>query len=234
MSWKELRTSVKNCPFTDCLRNNKAKLPILFDRMGNHSPEIKFLVVSQEPGASLKNKYSSSKEIEEFLISECVSKCTPKNKVGLPYKVREIFNKSFNLTTDEIYWTHALKCVPGTDRDISKQWEKCSYFCVEYFKNELNLIPSKKLAIIIFGNYALALCRHVLEDKQLNHTEGIIKYIKTTDPKKRFSFGEKEISLFPFIHPAHREQVLKQHDKNNKVKKSVWFLLAGFVIILLV
>ena len=54
MSWEELRTSVKNCPFTDCLRNNKEKLPILFDRKEESLSKIRFLVVSQDPGSSLK------------------------------------------------------------------------------------------------------------------------------------------------------------------------------------
>ena len=68
ITWKELRTSVKNCQFTECYRNNNKKLPILFDRNKNSLSNIKFLVISQEPAAYLRRKYQSSNEIEEFGI----------------------------------------------------------------------------------------------------------------------------------------------------------------------
>jgi uracil-DNA glycosylase len=218
MSWKELRRNVKNCPFTDCPRNNKEKLSILFNREESSLSKINFLVISQEPGYSLKRNsdLTNSEKMEGFLIQECLksgsSGTSPVNKMI------KLFGH-FNPSTDKIYWTHALKCVPmKNDEEIGKIWKECAPYCVKHFKNELNSIPSKKLAIIAFGNYALALCRHVLENKRLDHTKGIMKYIKTADLKERFSFGEKEISLFPFIHPANRERVLKRHDENNEVK----------------
>lgn len=218
MSWKELRTSIKNCTFIDCPRN-KNKSPILFDRNEIFLSEIKFLVVSQEPGFSLrKNCDSSTEAMEKYLIDRCLQLkpigTSPVNKMI------EIFD-NFDLSKDKIYWTHALKCVPAkSDKDINKEWRVCARWCATHFKNELSLIPSKQLAIITIGRYALALCKHVFEDEKLARTGGILlEHIReTSDDGRKFTFDEKEIFLFPFVHPANRERVLKRFDKNDKVK----------------
>ena len=96
MGWEELRTNIKNCPFTDCPKNNKEKLPIFFDRKEGSLSKIKFLVVSQEPGISLKKTHNltNSEEMENFLIKECLnsgpSGTSPVNKMI------EIFEKNLN------------------------------------------------------------------------------------------------------------------------------------------
>jgi len=218
-SWEELRTSVKNCRFTDCPRNNGQKLPILFDRKQDSLSKIKFLVVSQEPGTSLKKTHNliHSEEMENFLINDCLnSQASGTSPVN---KMIEIFG-NFDPSADEIYWNHALKCVPTTrDEDIKKEWAECAPLCANHFKEELRLIPSRGLAIIAFGNYALALCRHVLEDEPLSHTRGIMKHIRSTDVQWNLSLGGKEISFLPFIHPSNCNRVLRQHDKNGEVKR---------------
>ncbi|MEX2723142.1 MAG: hypothetical protein Q6367_004550 [Candidatus Freyarchaeota archaeon] len=180
--------------------------------------KIKFLVASQEPGFSLRKKHNS-KEAEKFLICECLnsepSGTSPINKMV------EIFGKNFDPSKDEIYWTHALKCVPmKSDTEIKNLWKYCAPHCVKHFKNELNLIPPKKLAVIAIGRYALALCRYVLQGEPLLCTEGIIKYIKTTNFEKNFSFfGGKKIFLYAFIHPSKREMVLRKWDKEGEVDR---------------
>jgi len=217
-TWSHLRKTIKNCPYTDCPRNEN-KLPILFGREETSLSKIKIAIVSQDPGASLREKFSCSGEIEEYLVRECASPLLPKNKRGLPYRMRKIFSKSFDLRNDEIYWTHALKCVPKeNDREIGKMWKECAPYCVNHFKNELKLIPSNELVIIAIGNYALALCRYLLEDKPLKRAKGIMEFVRNIDPEKKFTFNEKEISLFPFLHPSHREQVLRRWDKNCEIK----------------
>lgn len=218
MSWEELRKRIKNCPFTDCPRNDKIALlsPILFDRKEDALSKIEFLAVSQDVAVNLR-KLASSESIEESLIGGCLNRERP-IRTSLIYRMRELFGL-FDPSAGKVYWTHALKCLPEKKNDeIEKDWKKSAPCCVEHFKNELKLISSKKLAIIAIGGYALALCRHVLEDAPLSNCMGIMKYIKTADLEKKFSFGEKEISLFPLIHPANREQVLKQYDKNGEVE----------------
>ena len=216
-TWNHLRENVKKCPYTNCPRNEN-KLRIFFERDESSLSKIKIVVVSQDPGASLREEFPNSDKIEEYLIRECTSLPSPKNERGLPYRMRKIFCKNFDLRNDEIYWTHALKCVPKENKDINKEWKKGATYCLNHFKNELNLIPSKKLIIIAFGNYALALCRYLLEDKSLKRAKGIMKFIRKTDPEKKFTFDEKETHLFPFLHPSHREQILKRWDKNCEVK----------------
>jgi len=208
---------VKNCRFSDCPRNQREKLPILFDREKDSLTEIRFLVLSQEPGASLRKTYSNSIDIEKYLIRQCASTPNPW-KVGLPAKIREIFNRKFDPRTGEIYWTHALKCVPRSDQDIKTEWEKCAHLCRCHLIDELGLIPSERLAIITLGNYALAMSRHLFEREPLSDTKGIMKCISTTDPEKEVGFRGKKISLFPFVHPARREAVLELYDKGRIVK----------------
>ena len=223
-NWDELRKSVKKCQFDDCPRH-KDKFKILFDREESSLSKIKFVVVSQEPGYSLKKRkkpFKNSEEVEEFLISECLkekdNKATPINRV------KNIFRKDkFNPTTDEIYWTHALKCIPKeSDKGIHKAWKNCaSLNCVKHFINELKLIPSRKLIVIPMGNYALTLCRHILEeDHPLSKVGGISKYIRTFNVEKIFPFEDKEILLFPFLHPSNRNRNLTDKIKSNEGKFS--------------
>jgi len=223
MNWDELRKSVKNCQFDDCPRY-KDKFKILFDREESSLSKIKFVVVSQEPGYSLKKQhdFKNSLDVEEFLISECLKKID--NKATPINRVKSIFRKDkFNPTTDEIYWTHALKCIPKeSDKGIHKAWKNCtSSNCVKHFKNELKLIPTRNLIVIPMGNYALTLCRHVLEkNHSLKKVGGISEYIRTFDIEKRYQLNEKEILLFPFLHPSNRNRNLDDKIKSNEEKFS--------------
>lgn len=227
MTWEGLRKSVKDCPFTDCPRNNKDNLSIFFNRKEDFLSKINFLVVSQEPGISLRNNCNSNaEEMENYLIKSCLQS---KPKGTSPINKMIEFFGNFDPSNDEIYWTHALKCVPrGSDSQIRVDWKDCAPYCVKHFKKELSLIPSKKLVLIAIGNYALTLCRNVLEDKPLSHARGIMEYIRTFNPEEEFSLSDKKISLFPFIHPSHREQVLKRWDRNDKVKNKEKSLLKNY------
>ncbi|MHA1364408.1 MAG: hypothetical protein ACTSP1_18105 [Candidatus Freyarchaeota archaeon] len=216
MKWEELRMEVKNCEFAGCPRNRK-KLPILFDRSEDSLARIRFVVVSQEPGAGLRKRFSSPERMEEFLASECDGNQSPKGG-GLPHRMREIFGRKFNPRSGEIYWTHALKCVPTRNDDIKRQWRNCAASCVDHFKKELTLIPSKRLTVIPIERYALALCRHVFENNRLTEVGGIMKYIKNLDPEERFEFDGKKVRLLPFVHPSNRGRVLKRYDENNEVE----------------
>jgi len=216
-TWSHLRKTIKECPYTNCPRNEN-KLPILFGREETSLSKIKFVVVSQEPGTSLKKKLGSDVEVmEKHLVEDCLnSKSGGSSPIN---KMIEIFGKNFNPLTDEIYWTHALKCVPmKNDTEIRKIWKECAPYCVNHFKNELSLIPPKKLIIITFGNYALALCRHVFEDKLLTHTGGIKKYIETINLENKFIFDDKEIYLFPFLHPSYRSAHVTENLENKEKK----------------
>ena len=219
-NWEELRKKVKNCQY-NCPRN-KDKFKILFDREESSLSKIKFIVVSQEPGYSLKKQhdFKNSMDVEEFLISECLKE--PDNKRTPIIRIKDIFNrKKFNPATDEIYWTHTLKCIPKeSDKGIHKAWRNCaSTNCVKHFKNEIKLIPSRNLIVIPMGNYALTFCRHILEDYPLKKVTNILDFIEKYDFKKEYSFNEKKIFLFPFVHPSKRDMVLKNKDHIKDIEK---------------
>jgi len=216
-NWAQLRADVKNCQFIDCPRNQK-KLPLLFDRKEDTISKIRFIVLSQDPGASLRP--NNPKMMEDYLIRECSNIECP-TKGGLPARIREIFNKRFDPSADEVYWTHSLKCVPFKDEDINKEWKACARFCKDYFRREIQLIPSECLALIPVGRYALTLCRHLLEDWPLSNV-GIVKYMQahvSPDSEKPFNFNEKRVLIFPFIHPSHRSQNLKRYEGLADIEK---------------
>ena len=73
------------------------------------------------------------------------------------------------------------------------------------------------------GNYALTMCRHILEKNHpLENVGGILDYIRTFNIEKKHSFKDKEISFFPFVHPSKRDMVLKNRDQiKNKEKKFI-------------
>jgi len=210
-SWAELRTRVKCCLFEDCPRNKpekKERLPIFFERKENSLTRIRFVAVSQDPSVNLRC-LTNSECIERFLIQEALKE---RELSGAAHadnpidRIKEIFQcKRFDPSTGDIYWTHALKCLPTECNDeINGIWKKSAPLCVEHFKNELDLIPSKKLTVIAFGGYALAMCLHVLDCQPLVDSQRIMKYITTPGIEKPFKYDHKEVTLFPFLHPSYR------------------------------
>ena len=221
LNWTDLRESVKKCKFDKCPRH-KEKFNILFKREESSLSKTKYIVVSQEPGFSLKkhkDPLKNSLAVEKHLISECLKdRCNKKTPIN---RIKDIFNiEKFNPSTGDIYWTHALKCIPNkSDADIIKTWKCSAHYCVIHFRNELNLFSSKKIILIPIGGYALALCRNVFDNKPLTNTKGILNYIKEIDLEKKYYIEGKEISIFPFIHPSHYDQILKLRDKDGKIKE---------------
>jgi len=200
-NWAELRADVKNCQFTKCPRN-KNKLPLFFDRKEDTISKIRFIILSQEPAASLREK-GNPQAMEDFLIGECRGK-----KGVVPARIREIFGKEFDPRTDEIYWTHSLKCVPTSNEDIKNDWEPCAEFCKDYFMKEIQLILSERLLLIPLGNYALTLCLHLRDGRQMSDLISITEYMKlhaSPDVEEPFNFNGKRLLVFPFIHPSYRE-----------------------------
>jgi len=218
-TWGELRNNVKRCGFTNCPRN-RDETPIFFERSEDSLSRVKFLVLSQEPGANLRNEVPSEDpdEMEDYLLVGC-GEVGPKGNNPIN-KIVKIFCHNFNPSTDEIYWTHALKCVPRTNnQQINSDWGESSKCCKQYLINELKLLPAKELMIVAMGNYALALCLHILMNRSLFNVRGIMKYIREVDINKSFTLGGKRVFLYPFIHPSKREMVLKRWDHDGKVAK---------------
>jgi uracil-DNA glycosylase len=224
-SWGELRSCVEKCEFQDCLRNKEGRLYVFFERKEDSLTQIRFVAVSQDPSVDLKSKYhlTSSERIEKSLREGTLNetKLTETPHADNPAdRIKEIFQRTrFDPSTGDIYWTHALKCLPmKNNKEINGDWEKSASLCVEYFKNELDLIPSKKLTIIAFGGYALAMCLHVLDRQPLVDSQRIMKYITTPGIEKPFKCNDKEVSLFPFLHPSYRKPLLARCDKDHRIE----------------
>lgn len=208
-SWAELRSCVERCIFQDCPRNIGGRLHVFFERKEDSLTHIRFVAVSQDPGVALKSKHhlTTSEEIETALRRDARKKFEPSENVARNPRdrIRQIFQKEFDPSTSDIYWTHALKCLPiQSDKEIDDHWEKSAPLCVKYFKEELDLTPSRKLIVIAFGGYALAMCLHVLDGGPLVDSQRVTEYIKTCSIDRTFPYGDKDVSLFAFLHPAHR------------------------------
>ena len=208
-SWAELRSCVERCIFQDCPRNIGGRLHVFFERKEDSLAQIRFVGVSQDPGVTLRSKHhlTTGEEIETALRRDARKEFEPSENVARNPRdrIRQIFQRGFDPSTGDIYWTHALKCLPvQNDKEIDDHWEKSAPLCVKYFKKELDLIPSKKLMVIVFGGYALAMCLHVLDGGPLVNSQRVMEYIRTCNIDRKFPYGDKEVSLFPFLHPAHR------------------------------
>ena len=71
------------------------------------------------------------------------------------------------------------------------------------------------------GNYALTLCRHIFEkDYPLRKVGGISKYIRDFNVENTFSFEDKKILLFPFLHPSNRNRNKDEKIEDNEEKFS--------------
>jgi uracil-DNA glycosylase len=212
--WARLRADVKNCGFTTCDRNKK-KLPVFFYRKKDTLRKIRFVFVSQEPAAKLRDNCNDNAEkIEEKLIEQC-----REGKGIVPHRIADILSpattsqsRGFDPTGGESYWTHCLKCIPDSDEDIRnpKHWNDCAPLCERHFKREIQLIPSETLVLIPLGNYALAMCRHLSEDMPWPDPKGITKYIRThvRAGSEEVTLHGKRVRMYPFLHPANRARNL--------------------------
>jgi uracil-DNA glycosylase len=222
-NWAQLRSDVKNCRSTTCDRYKK-KLPVFFPRKKDTVSNIRFMFISQEPATNLRGRCNDNAEkMEKTLIEEC-----SQGKGVVPHRMVEILGKGFDPTDGKVYWTHSLKCVPESNQDIKKQWNRCAPLCKEHFKREIEAIPLETLVLIPFGNYALALCRHLLEGTPLSSPKGIMRYMRRTyenmqehtspDSQEKRFLG-KTVLIFPFVHPSHRTQHLKRYGSLDEIEK---------------
>lgn len=122
-------------------------------------------------------------------------------------KVVQIFSK-FDPADGQIYWTHALKCVPSTsDRDINKEWRKAATRCEEHFLEELKMLGKTELNILAFGKYALELCLHAFDGQDIDQELSISEFMQSSrlpiTYKHRFRDGSsKTLNLFVFTNPS--------------------------------
>ena len=219
--------SIESCPFKLCLRNSdnptvsdcyyeepKNKLrPIIFKRSDNLDG-IKFVVISQDPGVSVREDYNN--DIEEMKRCWCeeLKSENRSNKSSPISLMKEIFN-NFDIYHDRVYWTHSLKCIPwDTDKQIERDWIFCAPYCSERLKEELEGLSENNLVIITIGAYALTLLLNIVEGRRSlcervklkDYFEyekiPIIKEIAFYQKSDDIPKTKKRLKIFPFYHPA--------------------------------
>lgn len=217
--------SIESCPFKLCLRNSDNptvsdcyyekpgnKLPSLIFRRPDNLNKIKFVVVSQEPGVSARKKYKNIEDMKRFWCEELNKSELPASRSSPIYLMKEIF-PHFDIYHDQIYWTHALKCIPWkTDKQIERDWMFCAPYCSERLKEELKASSEEELVIITFGAYALTLILNIVKERK-----SLCEIVKLKDwfdinpvPYiKEFAYGspsdaesKKSLRIYPFYHPA--------------------------------
>ena len=208
--WNQFKSCLIDCAFKECYRNN-TKMPFLFDRKIETLSSIKFVIISQDPSIALKKDFYDLNGMKQFLQSECYQKRFESrrlNKRGIPYAIRNIFGGDrINLESDEIYWTHALKCPPiENNNEIKNKWNDCAPFCFKYLRKEILLLPADEIKLITFGGNALSICLTAINSRPEPKKIEIIEFIKNYQFEP-INFGGKTFHLFPFIHPSNRNRV---------------------------
>lgn len=232
--WDNLHHNVKNCPYIICPRNpsnfqaEDPLAPILFNRKEGSLNVIRCLVISQEPGSSLRKDCNNDVDLmEQKLCNNCKGfdrKGEKQREISergtSPVNMMIRFFGTFDLETGPIYWTHALKCIPTKDSLINNQWESCAPFCVNHLKAEISAIPAENIALVSIGRYALMMCRSLLfhEDLKPKKITSYIQELKEIQPIYYNSENQEKLVYFlSFLHPSNRNRILARYDKGGKI-----------------
>ncbi len=202
-NWQPLSNQVHGCRLTECPRH-QSQLPVLFERIQESLTRIRYVVVTEEPSYTLLGETSvgsnaTSQKVEASLANQCLS-----GSGVLPRGIAALFGRFFDPTSDAIYWSHLLKCIPrgGADQ-ITGDWTECIRHCQVYFVSEIDTIPSEQLMIITLGKHPAALCRRLLFNQQSPEGNWLEPYIRTYNPRWT-KFRSKDILFLPFLHPTKR------------------------------
>ncbi|MEI8226627.1 MAG: uracil-DNA glycosylase family protein [Bacteroidota bacterium] len=231
--------STESCRFKQCLRNSdnptvsicyyknlgNKLAPIIFRRPDNLE-RIKFVVISQEPGVSVRTEFDSNIErMKNYWCNLLKSEEKPKKSSPI-YLMKEIF-QNFDIYQNQVYWTHSLKCIPWETNDqIQQDWIFCAPYCSERLKEELDALPDNDLVIITVGAYALTLVLNIVEGRSLCEPVKLKDYIVRDKIPiiKEIPYGHvsdnkpkkpKCVKIFPFYHPSayglpHEYQSIKE------------------------
>jgi len=243
--WRSFRQKLKkNCPHLCCPRNRNNDvdpysvyssqapklLPLVFER--KTWDDVKFIVVTQDPGSSLRRKCSNDvSRMEEFLKgevetadSEPEERLSSMRRPSLPSAnewktpvdiIVGIFGH-IDLEQGEVYWTHTLKCVPTTDDQINKDGEDCLRSCIKHFQQELGFITQTELVIVPVGGWALRLCLSTIRASKspLHPPVRITRFIQKRDYQVKYRCAVnttvETVFIVPFIHPAKQDIQFKK------------------------
>lgn len=236
--WGRLIEKVKCANCGKCNRRpaNRGDInfKVLIDRPGS-TRNIKYVFVSQDPASFYTKpensvKFPNSERIEDSFVKSArkegedgdyrmTKRGTPKKSNVLNLAARIIDRDSFDPSSDEVYWTHALKCPPlaprkskdatksnqGGNPSIIKDWPEATKCREEFLKNEFETIQSPGFTIVAIGGCAYGLCRDALG---MAPGKSIDAAMNDVANRKRLEipdepFAGKTIALAPLIHPSY-------------------------------
>jgi len=205
-SWEETRSKV-NGRCSGCPRAPSG-IPLMFARQRPPSI-VDFLVLSQEPGHWLQS--SASRDAAEHrlrkICEESDSKCAECRLANPLTRVIQIFG-NFDPTSERVYLSHALKCIPETsDRDINKEWRRAATRCKEHLISEMRLLGKGELNVVAFGKFALEMCLDIFEGQDIDQDISISEFLQShkLPISYRYKFKDgtsKNICLFVFTNPS--------------------------------
>ncbi|MDD1743161.1 MAG: uracil-DNA glycosylase family protein [Methanomassiliicoccales archaeon] len=204
--WEEIRAKV-NGQCSGCPRAPSG-IPLMFPR---HRPPsmADFLVLAQEPGHWLLSSASGDAAEPRLrkICKESDSASTECRMANPLSKVIQVFG-NFDPTSEGIYLSHALKCIPGTsDRDINKEWRRAATRCKEHLISEMRLLGKGELNVVAFGKFALEMCLDIFEGQDIDQDISISEFMQShkLPISYRYKFKDgtsKNICLFVFTNPS--------------------------------
>lgn len=210
LEWTGIREAIKNAPCPACPRSDD-KMAVHLPRTGDPK-KVKFLVVSQEPSFIWRSTEGpTAAEQRMILLCKTAKDGTPANSAAREIdpivRLVQVFDL-FDPTEGAVYWTHALKCVPrNSDRDVNKEWRKCSKACQVHLMKEIWALGGMNLNILAVGKYALEMCLNAFDGQDIDQELSISEFMQTSSLPITYKLRSKDgavkiISLFVYTNPS--------------------------------
>ena len=228
MKWGSIEEQISDCE-PKVLRNSPGiKCGVLIGRNDDSLRDVRAIFVSQEPSHYYREPLGlkDGNSVRLRILETCADRNHPdrRNRTNLVSEICRLAacdKMQFDPGKDKIYWTHALKCVPASSNsDIGKDWNKCAPSCVRILREEIRLCPSKRIALVAIGGWALGMClgatSNETEDLRRIGVPKITDFIWNSPLPVRIG----KFDLYAFIHPSHKEQVLALLKKGTQRTKA--------------
>lgn len=237
--WERLIDGIKGNDCAECNRNKVkrgSEWKVLIKRKG--TANVRFVFVSQDPavhyvkkidegGASLSN----GEEVRKLFTATCLSpnhsstdgkdiysrtEGTPSERKVINFAKKLLDVKSMDIEGGECYWTHSLKCPPRfNNKEYKKDCKTAAKYCPVFLRQELEAIQSQKICVVALGGKSLRMCENVLGIDVRGKKTGIVnRHVDQMMAQWKYQrphrFGDKDVLLLGFIHPASQWRYKKQ------------------------
>lgn len=208
LEWTGIRDGIKDLPCPGCPRSDD-KMAVHLPRTGDLK-KVKFLVISQEPSFIWRSSGGPTAAEQKMVLLCRTAKdgaLAAAKEIDPIVRLVQVFDL-FDPSEGNVYWTHALKCLPRTsDRDVNKEWRKCAKSCQAHLLKEIWALGGMNLNILAVGKYALEMCLNAFDGQDIDQELSISEFMQSSSLpityKLRSKDGEvKTISLFVYTNPS--------------------------------